>query len=100
MNNVEVDLSKMLSLENELIALKDKFLNKINEINANIDSIDSNWDGKKSNETLKSIEDIKKEYNDLILVFQEKIDALTKARTTYENETNKGVESTATTSPT
>ena len=48
MNNVEVDLSKMLSLENELIALKDKFLNKINEINANIDSIDSNWDGKKS----------------------------------------------------
>ncbi|MDD4831754.1 MAG: hypothetical protein PHR09_02745 [Bacilli bacterium] len=60
MNNVSVDLSKMLSIENELIVLKDKFSNKINEINTSIDLIDSNWDGKKSNETLKSIEDIKK----------------------------------------
>ncbi|MDD4623988.1 MAG: hypothetical protein PHX40_01270 [Bacilli bacterium] len=100
MNNIEVDLSKMLSLENELIALKDKFLNKINEINANIDSIDSNWDGKKSTDSLKNIEEIKKEYTDLILVFQEKIDVLTKARITYEKETHRGVESIASVSQT
>ncbi len=94
MNSVSVDLNKMLSIENDLIILKDKISNKIIEINASIDVIVSNWDGNRSTESLINIEEIKKEYTDLVIELEKKIDALNKARITYEKETNKGVETT------
>lgn len=98
MNNVKVNLTKMQSIENDLIVLKDIFLNKISEMNTYLSTIDSNWDGKKSAETLINVEEIKKEYNYILIFLEEKIAQLNKARTTYEKETHKGVESSESTS--
>ncbi|MDD3995254.1 MAG: hypothetical protein PHC42_00915 [Bacilli bacterium] len=98
MNNTNVTFSNMIKTEEELIKIKEKIFEKFNVINTDLETIDKNWDGKKSNETLKNIEDIKKEYNDILKTLENIIVNFNIAYNNYKEATSQGIIDSSTTS--
>ncbi len=91
MNNTLVSFNNMIRTEEELTKIKENFFDKINSINTDLDVIDNYWDGKKSEETLKIIDEIKKEYADIIIKFEESIVSFNTALKNYIDATSQGV---------